>query len=125
MELRLTNVGVMSAEEARKELILKHDGDPTLMGGLVKGSVVCTDVDEINSTWSYLDNLQGQGVLSIKKVDNRFRDAPFPGGNRTLVVDVMFRGVSCELQVVPEICCTTCLLFVFSIVWQPVCMFLS
>jgi hypothetical protein len=84
---------------AREKITLEYAGDTRKLKDMLRGSILCRDMSEINTVWKELERLEGQGVLQVVVLKNRFRGAPFPGGYRDMNVAVVFQGFVCEIQI--------------------------
>jgi hypothetical protein len=95
----IIHANLKGKDRASEKATLEYGGDTSKMKDMLRGSILCRDMNEINSVWKELERLEGQGILKVVVLKNRFRGAPFPGGYRDMNVAVVYQGFVCEIQI--------------------------
>ena len=86
-------------ERAYAKALVDYGKDFRLLKDMLRGSIVCRDLNQLRRVWDEMEKLQKNGVLTIVQIKNRFRGEPFPTGYRDLNCNVEFQGFICEIQV--------------------------
>ena len=81
---------------AREKTELDYGGDLSQLRDVLRGSVVCETVDELNEV---VDALRALEDVEIVRIKNRFRDDPTPSGYRDVNVNLVYHGLVVELQI--------------------------
>ena len=82
-EIRGPNVKHLS--RAREKIVLDYGGDASQLRDVLRGSVVCETVDEIDAA---VDALRGAKGIEIIQIKNRFRGAATPSGYRDVLCGI-------------------------------------
>mgnify|MGYP001395784482 CR=1 FL=1 len=86
---------VKGLARAREKTNLDYGGDASRIRDILRGSVVCETVDELNVVVNALRAVKDVEVIRIK---NRFRDKPTPSGYRDVNINIDYHGMVVELQ---------------------------
>eukprot|EP00397_Hematodinium_sp_SG-2012_P005795 GEMP01005819.1.p1 GENE.GEMP01005819.1~~GEMP01005819.1.p1 ORF type:complete len:1000 (+),score=174.66 GEMP01005819.1:23-3022(+) len=100
---RLQVAQLKSESRTDEKVMDDYHGDYSKVNDMVRGSILCKDVDQLKTTW---DNLQKISGIKVVRLKNRFRDALFTGYRDMLIlisIDVIdprgnTRGHVCEMQ---------------------------
>ena len=76
---------VKHLSRAREKIVLDYGGDARRLRDVLRGSVVCEAVDEIDAV---VDALRGVKDVEVIRIKNRFRDKPTPSGYREVLCGI-------------------------------------
>jgi hypothetical protein len=88
-----------SAARAQEKAILEYNGDFGLLKDLLRSSIVCQSLEEVERVWKVLQQLAADGVVEVSQVKNRFRGKPMMSGYRDINANLKFKGHLCEVQI--------------------------
>jgi hypothetical protein len=86
---------VKGLARAREKTILDYGGDASRLRDVLRGSIVCETVDELNVV---VDALRAVKDVEVIRIKNRFRDKPTPSGYRDVNINIDYHGMVVELQ---------------------------
>ena len=76
---------VKGLARAREKTTLDYGGDASRLRDVLRGSIVCETVDELDAV---VDALRGAKDIEIVQIKNRFRGAPTPSGYRDVLCGI-------------------------------------
>ena len=76
---------VKHLSRAREKVVLDYGGDANQLRDVLRGSVVCQTVDELDVV---VDALRGAKDIEVVQIKNRFRGAPTPSGYRDVLCGI-------------------------------------
>jgi hypothetical protein len=85
-------------DRAYEKALLDYKKNCRFLKDMLRGSIICENLNQLQKVWQRLQLLQEESVLKILQVKNRFRGSPFPTGYRDLNCNVEFEGFICEIQ---------------------------
>jgi hypothetical protein len=68
---------------AYEKAVLDYGKDFRLLKDMLRGSIVCSDLDHLRRVWTKVEELQSRGICKILQIKNRFRGNPFATGRHT------------------------------------------
>ena len=86
---------VKHLSRAREKIVLDYGGDARRLRDVLRGSVVCETVDELDVV---VDALRAVKDVEVIRIKNRFRDKPTPSGYRDVNINILYHGFVVELQ---------------------------
>ena len=89
---------VKGVTRSNEKVRLEYDGDARLLKDVLRCSIICATMSRLCECWTVLRELEKTGVVTILQVKNRFRSGAAEGGYRDVNVNVLFRGLVCEVQ---------------------------
>ena len=90
---------IKGVERAREKLLKEYNGDLRHLKDILRCSILCNGLGEIQAVWMELVLLHKNGILVIVQIKNRFRGEPLSGGYRDININVVFHGFVCEIQI--------------------------
>jgi hypothetical protein len=87
-----------SSRRAHEKAVLEYGRDNTLLKDMLRGSIICGDLEGIRTVWGALRNLEEDGSVKILQVKNRFRGEAMATGYRDINTNINFKGLICEVQ---------------------------
>jgi hypothetical protein len=97
-QAELPRFNLKSAKRSEEKTILEYEKDFRCLKDTLRGSIICADLDEVMTAWDRLVQLEQDGVLKVLQVKNRYRQKPLPGGYRDININVLYKGLICEVQ---------------------------
>ena len=85
MYKRQRGPSVKHLARAREKVVLDYGGDARRLRDILRGSVVCETVDELDVV---VDALRAVKDVEVIRIKNRFRDKPTPSGYREVLCGI-------------------------------------
>ena len=94
----LKGASIKRLARSRQKTAMDYGGDAAMLKDLLRGSVICSDVDDFAKCFRGLAQLERDGVVSIVIVKNRVRDGALASGYIDANCIVKFRDYLVEVQ---------------------------
>eukprot|EP00937_MAST-01D_sp_MAST-1D-sp2_P002339 g2339.t1 len=99
-EATCSGFNLKGEQRSREKTASDYGGDFCRLLDLLRGSIVCEEIDDVVACFEKIAELEAEGVLRVQRIKNRFRDGGIEGsGYCDANLNVEFAEHICEVQV--------------------------